>query len=129
MKSAGLWFLVIGSLLLVSGVRGAVISYQMRMPAIEANALADAIWHAEGGRLTRFPYGIKSIHVRSEYDARTVCLNTINHWWRNWNLAGKPGDFVAYLGDSYCPRAADPSGHGYWIENVHWFLKHPRPVT
>jgi len=128
MKFLSLWLLAIAFLFLVSGTRGAVISYQSRMPRDEADKLADAIWHAEGGRLTKYPYGIKSVRVSSVSEARQVCLNTINHWWRNWALAGKPGAFVEYLGDSYCPRSADPKGHEYWIDNVNWFLTHPRPV-
>jgi hypothetical protein len=129
MRFIACWVLAAGFLLLVSGVRGAVISYQMRMPRAEANALADAIWQSEGGKLTRFPYGIKSVRVSSEAEARQVCLNTIQHWWINWSLAGRPGDFVKYLADTYCPRSDNAEGHDYWIENVHWFLKHPKRTS
>lgn len=91
----------------------------------ELDRYANAIWYAEGGSWTRFPYGIKSVQVFNRAQARQVCINTIQHWWKNWQLAGQPGDFVKYLADTYCPKSDDPEGHENWIKNVHFFYHHP----
>jgi len=95
------------------------------MSLAEVSRYANAIWYAEGGSWTRFPYGIKSVYCPNRAYARQVCIRTIQHWWTNWQLAGKPGDFVKYLADTYCPKADDPEGHEHWIKNVHFFYKHP----
>jgi len=92
--------------------------------------IANAIYKAEGGAKTAYPYGIKSLKYEnrdnkalSRHDwARWICLNTIrNHRARHKaHNCGK--DFITCLGLRYCP----PKEHEinqYWVNNVKWFLE------
>jgi hypothetical protein len=88
------------------------------LPEDYVNKVADAIYKAEGGRKARVPYGILSVKVADEAEARRVCLNTIRNNYRRWEKAGKPGLFLDYLGNVYCPASADPVGNKNWRANV-----------
>lgn len=63
--------------------------------------IADAIYRAEGGANTKYPYGIRSIdtHGDTAY-ARQICLNTIRNNRARWD--GR-GDYVDFLAGRYCP--------------------------
>lgn len=92
-----------------------------RAEEIDVNALANAIYRAEGGAKTSHPYGILAHYKHTT--PRQACINTINHALRDWN--GK-GDFLAFLGNRYCPIGAsnDPKGlNKNWLSNVRYFLK------
>jgi len=84
--------------------------------------IADAIYKAEGGVHASKPYGILSVKVKSKSDARRVCLNTIKSNYKKWEIAGRKGDFISFMGNSYCPKIADPRGHSVWAKNVNYFL-------
>lgn len=47
----------------------------------DINTLTDAIFLAEGGEHTSYPYGIKSIRVKNATEAREVCRRTIINCW------------------------------------------------
>ncbi|MEK6818489.1 MAG: hypothetical protein AABY10_00990, partial [Nanoarchaeota archaeon] len=48
-----------------------------RVEEYSNEAIVNAIYYAEGGAKTRFPYGIKSINTFGNKDyARKICLNT-----------------------------------------------------
>lgn len=83
------------------------------------NQIADAIYKAEGGRKTSYPYGILKRYKHTT--PRQACLNTIAHAKRDWN--GK-GDFIEFLGNRYCPVGCDNDNgtNKYWLKNVRWFL-------
>jgi len=86
------------------------------------NKVADAIFVAEGGRhLTRFPYGVKSM-PEGISDPRRVCLNSIRNNYRRWEAAGKPGDFIEFMGRRYCPPNAHPLNR-HWVKNVNHHLR------
>ena len=78
------------------------------------DAIANAIYKAEGGHKTKHPYGILSKYKHTT--ARQACLNSIRHRLRQWN--GK-GDFIRFLGLTYSPPSINP----YWVKNVHYFLE------
>ena len=80
--------------------------------------ITDAIYKAEGGDKTRFPYGIKSI--KNCHNRRAVCMRTIINNYSRWS--GR-GDFIVYLADHYCPAETDFIGHKNWINNVKYFLR------
>ena len=80
--------------------------------------IADAIYRVEGGARARVPYGILSIKVRDTAHARLVCLATIRNNRIRWIKAGRPGAFLDYLADKYCPRSADPVGNKNWKANI-----------
>jgi len=85
--------------------------------------IADAIWHVEGGRKARVPYGILAVPVRSQAEARRVCLNTVRNTWERWEADGNPGDFLDYLANRYVPPSVDPVGNRNWRRNIRARLK------
>ena len=86
--------------------------------ALDADRIANAIYRVEGGSKAKAPYGILSIKVGSEQQARKVCINTIKNNHTRWINAGRPGKYLDYLADRYCPRSADPVGNRNWKRNI-----------
>lgn len=82
------------------------------------SSIVAAIFIAEGGHATRYPYGIKSIPTKSRSHAKRICENTVRNTHTKWADAGKPGDFIKFLGTKYCPPSEDPVGHDNWVRNV-----------
>ena len=76
---------------------------------IQPERLANAIYKAEGGTKTKWPYGIK--HHYKHTTARKACINTINHRLKLWN---GQGDFIVYLGQTYSPPLINPN----WVRMV-----------
>jgi len=124
MRRSKSWGLILGLLFPFTA-----LAFPVPMKSDELNRYANAIWWTEGGPNTHYPYGIKSIFTFSRVEAREICINTIQHAWKDWQLADYPKDFVTFLADRYCPSETDPSGHIYWVKNVRWFLKHPKPLA
>lgn len=90
-------------------------------PAIsdtQMGPLLYAIWRAEGGHRAANPYGIRSKRKLAHHEARAIAIRTIENAHIDWNLDGRPGRFIHYLGRKWCPPASDPSGHRNWIKNV-----------
>ena len=65
--------------------------------------IADAIYRIEGGARAKAPYGILSLKVSSPAMARQICLRTIANNRTRWLAAGRPGDYLDFLADRYCP--------------------------
>jgi len=88
-----------------------------QLPAINTNAIANAIYVIEGGTKTKYPYGISvkksGIKTHDIDDARQICINTINHAYRDWISKGHTGDFIDFLSMKY-----DPENHRVWANNV-----------
>jgi hypothetical protein len=83
---------------------------------ININALANAIYKAEGGAKTSHPYGILAHYKHTT--PREACINTIKHALKDFD--GK-GDFIRFLQKRYCPIGAsnDPKGlNKNWYANV-----------
>lgn len=83
---------------------------------INVTRLADSIYMAEGGAKTSHPYGILAKYKVTT--PRQACINTIKSALKRWN--GR-GDFIAFLGRTYCPVGAfnDPTGlNRNWVKNV-----------
>jgi len=87
--------------------------------------VADAIFWTEGGAKTRFPYGVMSYGLTTK-KARTLCLQTVTNSVDRWTFADRPGPFLEFLANRYCPESVDPVGYANWIVNVRWFLDHPK---
>lgn len=85
--------------------------------------IADAIYLAEGGPRAKVPYGILSVKVSNEAEARKVCLRTIRHAWIDYQIDKPKYGFIDYLGDRYCPPSVDPVGNRNWKRNVKFFLE------
>ena len=88
-----------------------------QVPSVNTNAIADAIYVAEGGKKTRYPYGISvkksGIQTADEADARKICLNTIGHALNDWKSQGSKGDFIDFLSLKYCHE-----NHKHWAKMV-----------
>lgn len=88
---------------------------------INIEALANAIYKAEGGAKTSHPYGILAHYKHTT--PRQACINTIKHALKDWD--GK-GDFISFLQKRYCPIGAsnDPKGLNVnWYKNVTKFYE------
>lgn len=103
------------------------VSVFVPMPQDEAERIADAIYIAEGGAKAKIPYGILSVKVDSEAEARKVAINTIKNNYKRWHDAGEPGDYLAFLASRYAPTknaTNDPQGlNNNWLKNVRRLLK------
>ena len=93
--------------------------------------IADAIFKAEGGKGTRYPYGIKSIKCVGEKECRRICKNTIRNNIKRYNDYGRSkfGNYLKFLASRYAPIgvANDPTNlNKNWIKNVKFFLKKRR---
>lgn len=96
---------------------------QIRLDDSYVEALANAIYKAEGGSKTRHPYGILAKYKHTT--PRQACINTIKSAWGRWEKAGEPGEFIAFLGKTYAPVGAanDPTGlNSNWVRNVTYFM-------
>lgn len=81
--------------------------------------LANAIFVVEGGKKTKYPYGIKSIATHgNKARARKICINTIQNTHNRWLNDNKPYDFLSYLADTYCPKQTDKLGNQRWKTNI-----------
>jgi len=85
---------------------------------IDVREMTRAIYIAEGGPNTKYPYGIKSIKCSSAAEAERICRNTVVNNIKRWKQASEPKPFIEFLADRYCPIADDPLGHERWIKNV-----------
>jgi hypothetical protein len=99
-----------------------ILLFLAALPALaghpDPERLADAIWRAEGGAKARSPYGVLSVKVRDAADARRIVLVSIRNNWTRWEKAGKPGDFIDWMANRWCPVASDPVGNRNWKSNV-----------
>ena len=91
----------------------------------EVARIADAIYLIEGGSKAKVPYGVLSIKVRSKEHARQICMNTIRNTHDRWIKAGRPGSFLPFLADRYCPPT-DSVGNKNWKRNIVSVLKKQR---
>lgn len=90
-----------------------------KLDAAIAERLVNAIYKIEGGDRTKYPYGIKSIDTKGDKEAaRRICLNTINRNYSRWIKAGKPGSYLDFLGNRFCPAVDDPEGNRNWRKNI-----------
>ena len=84
--------------------------------------IATAIWYAEGADLATYPYGIRSVKCEGLTECRQVCLNSIRNARKRWIKAGKPEDFIVFMGRRYCPPKAHPKNSN-WVRLVKYFLE------
>ena len=94
-------------------------------PPPDFERIVDAIYRIEGGTKAVKPFGILSVSCASYADCRHVCRNTVRNTYRRWVRAGRPGDYVDFLGARYAPLGAanDPRGlNRHWVKNVRSLL-------
>lgn len=93
-----------------------------------ADDLLAAIYRAEGGKNTRYPYGIRSVRCDSVAECRQICLNTIVNNVRRFRDYGHKThkDYLSFLASRYAPINADNDPNGLnnnWLKNVRFFLR------
>jgi hypothetical protein len=91
----------------------------------DAEAIADAIYLAEGGEMAKRPFGVLSVKCDGYRECRQVCLNTVQNNFTRWQVAGAQGDYLEFLARRYAPIGAenDPQGlNRHWLKNVRYFL-------
>ena len=91
--------------------------------------LSYSVYCAEGGPKAKVPYGILSVKVSGEAEAKAVCIRTIKNSYKKWRLLGAQGEFIHHLSNKYCPGAID---NGNWRRNVSFFYYTKgkrRPIT
>lgn len=113
-----------------------VHAQELSMKGFSNEEIAQAIFQAEGGYSAKHLYGISSISYSSLSRAHSICLRTIRHHERIFDLQGAKyssvEDFIKSLGEIYCPtkgshlRPAERLLNRYWTKNVIYFLKHPK---
>ena len=95
-------------------------------PAYTDEQVANAIYLAEGGAKTRYPYGVISVNTHSDPAyAKKIVLNSIARSRERWRKAGRPVDWLAYFASRWCPVGAenDPTGlNSNWLRNVRAIL-------
>jgi len=94
------------------------------VPPEVANRLADAIWHAEGGKLASTPYGVRG--VKCPIKARQECLRLIRDAGTDIEIEfrGRTPDcsFIEYLAKRYAPSRAAKINEN-WPRNVAWYYR------
>ncbi len=94
----------------------------------ELAPIVAAIRHAENGAAGR-EYGVLGPGVRRDMKRKGDtyrpqagwCAATVQKTYDRWVKAGKPGDFIPFLGKRYCPVGADNDPNGlnkHWVKNV-----------
>lgn len=78
--------------------------------------IVNAIGKAENS--IKYPYGIKSIKCNTPQECRQICLNSVRNAKKRWARAGKPEDFITFMGRRYSPPATNPN----WVRLVKYFL-------
>ena len=123
------WCLVLGSLIVgICGMTGCLAHAEETPDGYEVEALADAIFHAEGSQSK--PYGImlEGCQASTPKTCRKYAINTIRNNIVRYNRLPSPPSFVTYLAGIYAP----PHVHYLNInfeKNVRWFLAHPKAVN
>lgn len=90
----------------------------------------NAIYKAEGGLNAQYPYGIRSVRIKSIQNARRICFNTVRNNRKRWGKCQRPRmAFISYLGSKYCPTKGvslsntEKEFNQYWVKNVSLFLE------
>lgn len=82
------------------------------------NPVVSAIYRVEGGARAKAPYGVLAVKCGTRDACRKICYNTVRNNWRRWEKAGRPGAYLDFLADRYCPEKADPIGNRNWKTNI-----------
>lgn len=82
--------------------------------------VVNAIYKTENSK--KYPYGIKSIKCNTVAECRQICLNSVRNARKRWAKAGKPEDFITFMGRRYSPPETNPN----WVRLVNYFLRKAR---
>ena len=85
-----------------------------------------AIYQAEGGSKTKYPYGIRSVNCETKEECKAICERTVRR--SRARLAKNRRDdthLIDELQKRYCPIGADNDPNGlnhHWEKNVIFYL-------
>lgn len=92
--------------------------------------LAIAIYHAEGGSIAQYPFGIRSVPCVTYANCKSICKTTIRNNRRRFARIRNTGSqsYFDYLAGRYCPcegriSQTERAVNGNWKINVKYFLK------
>ena len=105
--------------------------YATTVKAYTNDEIADAIFWAEGGNNTNYPYGIRSVSCEGQQDCRKICINTIRNNRKRYEKYGfkRHDTYLKFLASRYAPSKADndPTGlNRHWLRNVTYLLENPK---
>lgn len=115
------------------GCTNRVESYPFEVKTYSVDEYVNAIYWAEGGDNTNFPYGIRSVKCEGEKECRRICRNTIKNNIKRWEISREVNQlsYLKFLANRYCPIGADNDPtrlNRNWLKNVRWFLDHPKEI-
>lgn len=89
----------------------------------DVERLATAIYYAEGGARTNWPYGILKRYKTTT--PRQACINTIRNQSKRHAAHQCSMDYLSCLAKRYAPINSDTDNgtNRYWLKNVRYFLK------
>ena len=121
-------FVLIYTIMIFSNIAEAKVDYLK----IDNNVIVNAIYWAEGGLKTKYPYGIVSINTHGDCKyARKICYNTVKNNKVRFKNQTKYKDYIEFLASRYCPIGAenDPNNlNQYWVKNVKYYINNPKEV-
>ena len=126
-RFGAIWAILAVSLVIGGCDRSERLTAQNKGIVGYVDRVVSAIYRAEGAERASVPYGmVNDRYCMDEpgmcrYLARVTVQNTL----KRWELAGKPKEFIAFLGDRYCPVGADNDNgsNRHWISNVRYFME------
>lgn len=85
--------------------------------------ICQAIWHIEGGKNTKYPYGIKSVSCNGKEECKQICWNTIENNRIRYAQYGYKEfkTYLEFLASRYCPLSEDKCEN--WLPNLKRKLK------
>ena len=93
---------------------------------VDNDIIVNAIYKAEGGKNTKYPYGIVSIDTKgNEEYARKICYNTVRNNKVRFTKQTEYTDYIEFLGSRYAPVGAtnDPTNlNKNWVKNTKYFI-------
>lgn len=101
--------IILISLILVSTARGELTLNQI-------NKFADCVKLIENS--DKYPYGVKSIKVKNEQEARKITINSIKNNYVRWYRSGRTNDFRVFYSLRWCPPQSDKIGNRNWQRNI-----------
>ncbi len=113
--------ILLATVLLVGAMCGRAQAGEINIEGHSLSAWSTAIRHAEGNA----NYGILSVQCTPGDDCRRICANTVRNNYKRWIKAGRPGTYLDFLGNRYCPVGAINDPHGLnknWVKNVKYWL-------
>jgi len=80
--------------------------------------MADKLWLCEGGRASKWPYGVRGYSWDNVEGARRACLNTISNRYQVWVDKQIQQPWLDFFCDQWCPSSEDETGNSNLKRNL-----------